>query len=324
MKRDETELNTLLDCLVEDALAHESLWEPIYQAGVDYCYGNQLAEMPNVPGQERTQVNQIWPAIMQEQSLLAQRRPAIKCRPWEQSDTKGAKTREGVLQWLFEKPLDVQGMLLRAAMDGKVYGHYIARVWYDPKDEWSEEERKYKGAIKARLEQPLLFAMDPKATSFADAQYCFSYRSMTVGEAVALWPDKAEKIRAAAEQTDHAFERLAFGGEASAASSRVVLDGPSVGGEVAKANPHKFHEGRLASILSGQMENDVQTEFDQADMGDHRHVNVLEVFMRDRAEETVSETTEINLDELVTAGRIRLPAFRGSGAKMMCGLGGSP
>ncbi|MBW2675472.1 MAG: hypothetical protein JRD89_19025, partial [Deltaproteobacteria bacterium] len=248
-------LNDLIDEMVRRATAHHKLWKPVYEDGLNYVFNNQLVGQDAREGWDRIVTNQIFPAIMQESALLAQQFPKLITLPWEQGDQAGADVWRDILQWQFEKGLRIPAHRLAAILDGKVFGHWVTKVYWEPKHEWDEEKKRWKGATQITLLRPDYFGMDPEAEDgdLHKAEYCYCHRRVSVAWLIQKWPAFKEEIELAAESSEEEVDPL--GGlalEVTAVSSKAALEGSTVSGERGKGVAQTPRvEGRLASLLLG-------------------------------------------------------------------------
>ena len=302
------EQNKLIDKMLKRGVNHSRAWAPLYVDGLNYLYNNQLADVKRRDGWERVQVNQIFPALMQEQALLAQRKTKMVTQPWEPRDKDGADLWANILQWQYEKGLDIAMRRMEAVLDGKIYGHYIAKVYWEPKHEWDEENKAWKGAVQITVVRPEFFGMDPDAEGggLEKAEYCYLYRRVSVKWAKAKWPEYAEQIQAAAGQEPEGDPLSQVSLQVTATGSRVVLDdATAVTGEGGTGIDATGMEGRLAELISLAGQNS-QLGGKQDGEEDKTQVALLEIYYRDREEKHVVEQIPIPIQDLIDAGTVEL------------------
>lgn len=303
------ELNRKIDSMVEASKAADAPWSSIYQDGRDYIYNNQLVWVKNRGGWDRIQANLIWPSITQELALLAQRRPKLITGPWEEGDTEGAKLWKGALQWQYEKGLKLPRLLHRGILDGKSHGHWVVKVYWEERAEWSEEEKQWVGAPRLTLMPPEFVGLSPGVTTIEEAQergHAYCLRRVSVEYAKQRWPEYADEIDTAAQQESQEEDHWeGAGGQMTGQSSKSVMDGAAAtDGEAGEGVQQRATEGRLAGLLSKRP----QKTFVHGEEGTSRPVDVtlLEMFFHDAEEEDVAEDVPIAFDDLLAAGRIRL------------------
>ena len=181
----------------EKSKKHISTWGGIYEDGRNYVWANQLQNQVVKEGWEPIQVNHIFPAVIQEQSLLAQKRASIEALPFEDNDKDGAEFWRTQLQWQYETGLDVPSLLLRGILDGKTHGHWVVDVYWDPEAEWDEKEQNWVGAIKVVLRRPEQVCFDPDCEDVDEPEWAYQIEMMPVELAVEKWSDFEKEIREA-------------------------------------------------------------------------------------------------------------------------------
>jgi len=299
-------LNKKLNGWVNASGAHASRWAGYYADGDDYLFNNQLAGKKRDKGWDRIQVNEIFPAVMQELSILTMRRTAIQPEPWEDSDEEGADLWRGALQWQYDKNMKVPELLQRAVTDGKRTGHWVVKVWYEPEAEWDAEAQKWKGRIRRKLIRHEDFGVDPtwETNDINDAQYLFTLRQVSIEWAVNRWPEYEADFRKAAQ--DEAAERDYYsymgGGEAApTAEDSVTLDGDEVAGERG-GGVKGASEGRLARLLAGR---DAPAETVHDGESVKSMVTLLEIWFNDNERETIRDKEDVPPAELEAEGKIK-------------------
>lgn len=297
----EDALNTQIDRMVQQAQADNDKWGAVYQDGRDYIFGNQLTNIPHKRAMDRIQCNYIFPAIMQEQALITQRKPMIEVQPYELGDAPGAEVWKDVLQWQFDKGLDVPARLSEWIMDGKQYGFWVGKVWWDDKDSWDAEAQRWNGSVKVTVVPPNLFGM-ADAASIDEAKYAYTKRRMDLDEAKATWPKFAAQLEAEQDRDD-GTEEAAGGFLVTGMGSKSALDSSEANGEEGQAIQHnKEQEGRLSRLLSGQgAYGRVEAEGNATPT-----VTVLEIFIRDFSTQKVKTTETISYDELIESGQVAI------------------
>ncbi len=263
-------------------------WSQIWADGLDYLFNNQLASQRRRKGWDRIQANYIYPAVVQTMATIAQRRPRIVAQPVEPSDTTGAATWGRVLQWQFEKVLRMQRKLMQAALDGAVFGHYVAKTLWEPKARWDADRKEWIGQPRVAIVHPQYFGADPEAECVEDATFAVCKRRVPTAYATARWPKFAEAIEnAAAGET---FE------------SYVGIGNPinhPIDGHVDN-DPGETAEGRLVNLINRRF-NDAAIS-SEADTG--AYVTIEEVYFHDLAERKSKDEREIPYAELAQAGLI--------------------
>lgn len=266
------ELLDTLKRMEERYKKHIDQWGPIYESGRNYVFANQLREHDVKAGWERIQVNLVFPAVVQEQSLLAQRRATIVTLPFEQGDEAGADFWSKQLQWQYENALDVPMLLLRGILDGKTHGHWVVEAWWDAEAEWDEEEERWAGAVKAKLRRPEAVCMDPDSDSVDDLEWVYAIEEVPVDEAVEKWPSFKTEI-----------ERESLGAKVDAGEDNIGrlkehIKGPrrTDRGEIIRDTS----DGRLADMLA-PIPSDRQDSVRESQVT--RTVPVMRALFRDRS-----------------------------------------
>ena len=188
------ELNSDLTEMRTAGFYHTRQWHGVWQDGLRYHYGDQNVTADCKEGWDPVVHNHIFPAMMQELAMQSQRKQTILARPQEKDDTEDAGHWQNHLQWLFDEELRTDMFLLRAALDGKVYGRYIAYNYWEPKAQWDDKVRQWRGAIRVKLVPSEYFAHDPEIDDLDEAEYITTARRMPKALAKHRWPDMADEI----------------------------------------------------------------------------------------------------------------------------------
>jgi len=276
-----------LDEMVQNAMKVTQDWKQLWEDGFDYLFGNQLRRQERREGWDRIQANYIFPAAMQELSLLSQRRPQIVAEPIEGSDTEVAEAWTGILQWQFAKGLDMEKRLAEALLDNKVYGYCVAKVFWDPQADWDPEARRYRGAVRVNIIQPDYFGMDPEAESAEEASYVVLRWRMPLDQAKARWPKFANEL-------DYAAKRE-YSEPAGSGSFFVSRDDQQDSGPF--RDPR---EGRLVNLLRKRY----QPSLGEKKTGIPRptHVTIEEIYFRDYTERRIVEERGLTASEMIESG----------------------
>lgn len=187
-------------------------WETLNRDGRNYVFGNQLADQDRDDGWEPIQANDIFPAIMQEISMLAQRRVVPHAEPQEQgseADARAAQSWGPVLLHWYEHDVRVPEVGIQWLLEGKCAGHWIVKLAWDPHFEWIEPERKWRGAVRAFLLRTGFVSVDPgcQRPDFRDAEYVRVAREVPVAQLLKQYPRfKAEILEAGNREHDAASD----------------------------------------------------------------------------------------------------------------------
>lgn len=174
-----------------------------YQDGLKYIYGNQLEDKDIKEGWDRIVANAIFPGVMQDLAYQAQRKQTVIGKPVENADTDKAKVWTAHFKWLYQRELKMHIKLLRAALDGAIYGKYILYNYWDAQADWDETTEQWVGALRSRLLCPEYVATDPECEDDPhQGRYIITRRRMPIEDALARWPKFAESIEGARSQID--------------------------------------------------------------------------------------------------------------------------
>ena len=271
-------------------------WNSYYQAGMRYIWGDQGVSDDLKEGWDPVVHNHIFPAVMQELAVLSQRRHMILARPVEESDAESAGFWQGHLQYLYKEELNTDMFLLKAALDGKVYGRYIAYNYWEPEAEWDDVEKRWKGAIRLRLVPPEYFAHDPETDDFGEAEYVVTRRRMPIDLAKYRWPRRADEIERAAI-TDGNIVDSASGGASVTGLSTLGIDGISdPGSAITDLN-------RLTNLLT-QGRRQQATGFGISTDVKPKYVTVEQYFYKDRSVRSTGGMEHVSEEELEQNGVI--------------------
>jgi len=291
-------LKDTLDGMLKQCAAEANDWSGVYRDGRNYVYSNQLADKEIKEGWPRVQRNRIFPAVIQEQSLLTQRRVTIKASPFEPSDADGAKTWQPVLQWQYATGLDVPGKAIKGICDAKTHGHWVSRLYWDPRGKWDRKANRWTGELKMRMCRPELVTLDPDSEDPDDPEWAVEFEQVRVDEGTVRYPGFKNK-----------FELEASGKEGGVARVlEQMMDAGSTGGPLVDEQGLGMpvtSEGRLAGLLTPLGPTD-ETDAD-ALPGVGRKVWLTHFFFKDRTTERMTVVDhEYTGEELLTSGRATL------------------
>jgi hypothetical protein len=294
------ELNDRIDGWIAAGEAVNDEWAALWQDGIDYVFGNQLARTKRRKGWERVQDNHIFPALTQQIAMLMQRQPSIEPCPYEDADRPFMSFWKGLLQWQFENDLAMPLLASLAVLDAGIYGYYVAHVYGEPKAEWIDREKRWRWAPRTILLRPEYFGADPDAETLRDAAYVYCRRRMLLEKAVARWPEMKAAIEKAAREEGEgvrpAKRRYGFTEDYS-------LDDE----ESMDESGRKSVEGRLAQILLRRARGDdwgPGRAAGKTDDGLPRFVTVTQMYFRDGEEVAGQETQPVPAANLMAAGSI--------------------
>ncbi|MHC4563792.1 MAG: portal protein, partial [Planctomycetota bacterium] len=281
-------LHQRLDEMVRIAFDATRDWSQIWQDGLDYVFNNQLTGQRRRKGWDRIQTNYIYPAVAQTMAIIAQRRPRIVAQPVEPSDTPAASQWGRVLQWQFDKVLRMRSKLMAAALDGAVFGHYVAKTLWESKARWDVAGRRWIGQPRVAIVHPQFFGADPDAESIDDATFIVCKRRVPVEYATARWPKHDDAIeQAAAAETSEDY--LAVGNRINHKSS----------GE--RDSDTDGVEGRLVDLINRRFSPSAIPEGRDAAGG---YVTIEEIYFRDLAERKSKDEREVPYAQLAAQGLI--------------------
>jgi len=280
-------LHRRLDEMVRAAFDATRDWARIWQDGLDYVFNNQLTGQRRRHGWDRIQANYIYPAVTQTMATIAQRRPRIVAQPVESSDAPSAALWGRILQWQFEKALRMRAQLMAAALDGAVFGHYVAKTLWEPKARWDAAAKRWIGQPRVSIVHPQYFAADPEAECIEDATFVVCRRRVATAYATARWPAYAEAIsNAAAAETSDGF---LSGGSHINHRMEGQLDADRAG-----------LEGRLVDLINRRF----RPSGAATGAADGRYVTIEEIYFRDLTERQAVETRDVPYQEMADAGLI--------------------
>jgi len=262
-----SDLKARLDGIVARAKRQRLDWIEIYQDGIDYVFGNQLANVPVKDGHSRIQDNQIFPAVTQEQSLINQNRVIVKALPFEKSDEGGAKVWEPILFWQYEQNLKIPRRILSGIIDAKTHGHWVGRTLWNPRDSWDRNENRWIGEVNFKLCRPDTIEFAPDTEDADKTEWVVEFDRMRLSAAQTEWPDMAERLEL--EGVDDAEYRN--DGITSGFGNTYI--GQPDGGPTVNADGRPSVEGRLADLIKNDTDEDEEVD---------KYVLVERHFFKDR------------------------------------------
>lgn len=278
------------DDMIEQGLIVTRDWLNLWTDGLNYIFNNQLHGKVRRKGWERIQANYVWPAMIQEISLAAQRKPDILALPWEESDKKGAAFWQSVLRYQFEKELRVPWLALSARLDAKIYGYYVAKVYWEDQAEWDQKAEKWVGKVRAVLLPPAWFGADPECESIDGARYTFSRRRASVEEAKNRWPKFAKEIEEAAASEEDIYKTLSIPSLGMEAKAEQATDA---------SDDETSLEGRLVRLLSkarGYRRDNSRSQ--GSNVPKAQYVTITEIYFRDLTTEGSTTDERIPVEDL--------------------------
>ena len=306
-KRDD--LNRRINEMVALSDADYEQWQGLYRDGRNYIWNNQLANIPAKQGWPRVSANYLFPAAMQELAVIAQRRPKMQTKPHERGDKESVVPWAEILQWHFDKGLNMPHLLQRCSLDGKSAGHYAVKVYWESRGNWSNEERRWLGNVRADTITPKHLVIDPYASVWNEAAYVGNKRPVRVEYAKMRWPKYKDEIdKAATEEADEEATTKTDELYISEAVAPITQDGASVRGESGgRAVP--VIEGRLANLLESPglgltTASQAVAGRSQAETEKPRDVTILELWFNDPAEEEITETRDMPIEDLMQNGGV--------------------
>ena len=306
------DLNQQLDEYVQAGLTVTRDWLVMWRDALNYTFNNQLYDQDWPEGWPRIASNYIYPAFEQAKAILSQRRPQMVTKPWDggQADIEGAKFWQSVLQFQFQKALNMPYLCLDAYMDSAIFGYCVGKVTWDAQSQWNAERvvemgpdgqplppkpPRWIGAPRVRMVHPAYFGVDPEAENIQDAAYIFSRRRVRVEWAKQKWPKHAKAIEAASTVGDGTDE---FWG-----SMQQQMEPTFYSDQKGKGLPSSV-EGRLAAMMSwGNKSASVRYD-GQSGVMRPTYVTVEEVSWRDDEQKKNFDNEQVPKEELMESGAL--------------------
>jgi hypothetical protein len=281
-------------------------WVSLWNESLRYFFSDQLSGNKRHKDWDWVVVNYIWPTAMQEMAKLTNTTFKAIGVPREGSDTAGAETWGGAVQFLWDKKLNMRLQHAKAILDSKIFGYRVSKImWEDqPEGAWDEKTKEWVGDVDYKLWHPAHFWMDPHAESLEDAQSAGTQRIVTLEWAQQRWPKfkkelEEEAKRFISDPSFSSFVRDDIRGSKAPASvggsgGRDCFDrNEGTGGRRLKAGPQKL----VDLILSQDKITKRSTPHDQ-----QLFVKISEIYFRDRTEKKRKLEVEIPAEELVASG----------------------
>ena len=296
-------------------------WMDYYSSGYNQTYNNQRTDADPNNEDVDVQVNRMFPAMVQEMAVQAQRRPMIMVEPHDEQgiDAESAKVWEGILQHQYLNELNMVDLNQNASMDAWNFGLYVAKVYWEPKAEWDVDRRVWIGKPQTSLVYPPFFGADPEAEAIDMATpYVFSERRVPIDWVLQRWgttPEMKAKILKAAEtdpyNTDFArqtnntiFGRIRnwFTPSAGASSQSVLQNAYNrdKGVGLKGSGPSR---GRLLELIAGARGLGNQTDIRNYS-GSPRYLTLSEIYFRDLTEGQKTDLQDIPREELLDSGAL--------------------
>ena len=284
-----SELHKQLDAWVKASeTEYQDYWKPFRDRSVRMMYDDQLADVPVRASWARVQLNEIYPAITQENALHVERlsHSDIKIKALGNANDEAVEQVEGRMRWHFRKGIDIPSLMSLAMFEGKLGGNYICTAYWDPEAEWDDKLSDFKGSVKVELLDTERFVIDPDCGyDLTQALYMGTIERRELKELVSQNPERADEITAAA--LDEADEQLqasiGFGMSEPYVNTttQVTMDGDAQPGESATMPGETGPvEGALAQrLLNGATRRG--TAGDEVGSELPRFVTVLDIYFKD-------------------------------------------
>lgn len=288
-------------------------WLPIWSSGLRQVYNDQKTGADVEKGDTDIQINEMWPAMMQETAIQAQRRPMIVVEPHDeqQMDEEAAKFWEGHLQHRFIRDLDMPEVNKAASLDAFCFGLYVAKAYWEPKAEWDMDRRQWIGRPMVNLMWPPFFGADPEAERIDTAtSYVYSGRRVSVDWMLQRWgrDDKIRQMILNAAEQDPYNADYARGMQGSGQGPVMLPHGTSEA-EMATAFQKDGQQdirglpvrGRLADLIEGARGLANHQDIRNA-TGRPRHLTLWEIYFRDLTEQQKDDVKSYTFEELEEMG----------------------
>lgn len=294
--------------MVKHAQPVTEAWLRLYDDALNYAFNNQLSEKRRKRGWPRVQMNMIYPALKQEISILAQRKPAIRARPRKtDEDTQQSKNFwEGNLQHRFENDLKMPEKMIKGTLDGGLGGWAIAYIWPNEQAKWDAKANKYRYRPEVTLLNPRFFGVDPNAETIEDAEYVYCKRMVSLDWAISMWPEREAELRSAAAELAQEQDKEPGLFPIS------QLDGAHEKGEEEPGDRGYGHETRASMWKEGQLVNLIRNAHfpNQLKSGEGKDSNIqrvmlITVYFKDRGQKVTTEYRDYTNEELLMNGAVR-------------------
>jgi len=287
---EQQKLNDRLDEMRDAAFAAQKERHDIWQDGLKYAFGDQGVGDRAKAGWDPIVHNHVFPAMMQELAMQSQRRTMILARPQESSDVEGSKVWQSHLQWIYNEEFELENFMLRAKLDGQIYGYYVAYNYWEPKAWWDDENMRWVGAERVKLVPPEFCAWDPETDQMREAESIITCRRMAKDLACVRWPKFGEHLKGVSAEDEHDWTKY------YTELTTTLVDG--------KRDVHTLlkSQDRLVGLL--QRSHRQQTTGKGKDAKASKYVNIEQYIFRDRSEMKRRQRERIPEEELLADGRI--------------------
>lgn len=302
-RSEEQALADLTREMVERAKELTDAFSDLWEDGIRYIFNAQLTGKKREKGWPASQINFLYPAIVQELAVLSQRRPGITAVPEEggdqsAADRAAAEIWAGILKYDADKLLDMEDLCRRACLDRHTHGQAVAYAYWEDRHHWDKEERRWVGAPQVDLINNRCFGVDPNAETLRDAQYMYLQFERSVEYCLQRWPERKACILAALDA------------EPTLRDGRPAVGIPgmkSAATEVGTGISKDTKDGRLADLV---LKNRLRFSPTTPDNVDWRYagrtVTVTVVWFRDDAEGEQTDREGYTREELVESGAITI------------------
>lgn len=288
----------------ERGMAITRSYAAMWQENLRYFFSEQLDGKKRHKDWDWIVVNYIWPAAMQEAAKLSQllNSRQFLCDPRENSDAEAAEVWQGWAQWMWQQGLNREGMeieQLKAILCGKLFGYRVFKLYWEPRDEWDDREKRWQGEVKGRLWKPMLF-WSTGEESIQDGS-CGTVRYVDLEYALARWPDYAQQLK---DEARRGIDEVSSGEGTIRGQMGLNASYPSSG---SGGSDRESLSGQGNPLLGRIMEAIGAAGRKRQVEDKTQYVKISETWFQDYSEQAGSYEEPISEQELLQTGRIIRP-----------------
>lgn len=304
---EQTEFQKDLEAMELAGMEKTKEWVSLWNESLRYFFSDQLSGNKAHKDWDWVVVNYIWPTAMQEMAKLTNTTFKAIAVARDPSDAEAAEVWQGVVQYIWDKKLNMRIQHAKAILDSKIFGYRVSKImWEDqPEGAWDDETKEWVGDVDYKLWHPARFWMDPHAESIEDSQSLGTQRIVTLEWAQQRWPKFKKELEEEAKRFINDPSFSSFIRDDIRGSNAPAATGGQGGRDSLDRSDRrrtKFGPQQLVNLILAQDEITKRgTAHDE-----QLFVKISEIYFRDRKQTKQKLEEEIPGEELVSNGTLTL------------------
>lgn len=295
------ELIEYLDEIEKAGMQVTKEWFDIWRAATAYVWGAQLEEVRRIPDWDYLVINVMYPLLMQSIAKQSKSHPRILVHPWDEKEADFAERWQGLLQYMWQGPLNMRMEGIYAQLDAAIFGYSVGKVDWNRKLSWDDQSKRWMGDVSHRLQHPCGFWCDPNAEKFSEARRMGTVRKVSVEWAKQQWPEFADEIEERAGEPDELAEY-----EYTGSVHSYMMPEVNYGNQTARGRISSMWNRFVAILTGSEMDKQSTTSTGSGDQEDQKakSVWVRETYFFDPSEDRIKIEDRAAEADLIAQGII--------------------